>query len=124
MASTEFSAERREHERYAARDDVVAALRSSLKSKVGLVMNVSRGGLAFRYVESTDMVAEPLELDLKLGETGVNLKGVPVKLVNDTSMANEFSFSLIPLRKCSLQFGQMTREQTSKLELLLQYHTI
>lgn len=123
MASTEFSVERRKHERFAARDDVVAALRSSLERKVGLVMNVSRGGLAFRYIESSEMVAEPFELDLKLGETGVDLKGVPVRLVTDTGMANEFSFSLIPLKKCSVQFGQMTCKQTSNLDFFLQYHT-
>lgn len=122
MASRRNLVERRKYNRFSAKDSVAAALRSHLSKKVGLVMNVSRGGLAFRYIDSAEKVSEPLELDIMLGDISISLKDVPVEFVTDGVMQDEYSFSLIPLRKCSVRFADMNEDTATRLDFLLQHH--
>ena len=123
MANNGVFVERREHERLAVHGNLVVSMRNGLRNKVGPVMDVCAGGLAFRYMDNSTLGEGPFELDIKVGGTGVGLKNIPVRLVSETRSNNQLAAGLSPIKRCSIQFGEISPDQKSQLDLLFQFHT-
>ncbi len=116
--------EQRRHERYPAKEGGVASLRIGSDVRLGTIVDVSRGGLAFRYIDETSHQGERnVALDILYGQDGFLLEKIPARVVNDFETVNEFSFNLLPVRRCSLSFGELTAQQEEQLEYLLANYT-
>ena len=95
----------------------MAALRSGEAHRLGIILDVSKGGLALRYIDgSQGQAGEAAVLEIIVGSDGFLLEDVPVQVVADFETGNDFSFSLLPVRRCSIEFGELTAEQRIKLE--------
>jgi len=90
-------------------------------TKVGQIIDVSMGGLAFRYVGD----AEPSngELDIFLSERDFYVGRIPFKTVSDFEITGRIGSS-ISMRRSGVQFRKLTRGQTSQLEHFIQNHTL
>jgi len=112
----ETKTERRQHERFQVKEGVLAALRINAINKLGKIIDMSKGGLAFRYIyngEWSDLnVAAPASFDRVtiMGEDNFFLEDFPLKTVSDCVIAKENSFNLIKMRQRSMQFGELTPE--------------
>ncbi len=89
--------------------------------KVGQIINISMGGLAFRYVDGKGP-SNASELDIFLAGRTFYLYELPFESVWD-SVTNEVPFSSINMKVCGLQFGDLTDEQKSDLRYFMQNHT-
>lgn len=115
--------ERRQQPRYKVAEGVFAALVNH-SSKLGQIRDISKIGLGFRYIDHGEEPGETTELKIVIGSEGVYLDKLPFRKVSDFEIKNEYSFSSLKMRQIGLQFGELTKHQTSRLEHFIRKHTI
>jgi hypothetical protein len=114
--------ERRKDKRLQVQDGAFAML--SLQFAVlGKIVNISRGGLAFRYVASKDRSTELSALNILLTDGSFSLKRVPVKTVWDQPVLHDSADGLITVRYCGMQFDNWTTAQRSDLDYFIENFT-
>ena len=92
-------------------------------NKVGQIVDVSMGGLCYRYVgcgESSD----GSHLDIFVTDNDFYLGAVPFKTVCDLQVADRAPASPMTMRRCGVQFGKLTHKQSAHMEYLIQQHTL
>ena len=114
--------ERRKHKRFLVQDDAIAVLRPNV-DKRGPIIDISRGGLAFRYITGKDSPDRSSKLDILLPDLRFYLGHMPISTVSDFEVTSELPFRGIKRRRRSVQFGKLTQEQMSKLGHFIQNHT-
>ena len=121
--SAKEAVERRKHRRFRAQDSVFAAPRVGVQErKLWHIIDISMGGLAFRYIPIGDRLDEIYELDILTRDTLFSMEDVPLRSVADLEITDEPPSRHI-LRRRSVQFGELTTSQRSKLEYLIEHHT-
>lgn len=115
--------DKRKHKRFRSQDLAFAAFGSHIK-EIGQIIDISRGGLAFRYVADGDRLNESRELEIYLANNGFHLKEVPFNTISDFELTSEFPTSFIIMRRRGVQFGELTQDQVSQLGYFIQNHTV
>ena len=123
MTNTKDSVERRKHARFRVSKDACVALRSDYL-RFAQIERVSMDGLEFSYVADSGPVSEPFELDIFLAGGSFYLYKVPLKKLSDYETGNDTQFPWLPVRRCEVQFGDLTPNQKNMLKYLIQNHTI
>jgi len=121
MISKSELGERRKHQRFQVQNRVFVGVGPHF-DKVGRIIDVSLGGLAFRYVARGEP-PDGLSLDIFSADVGFFLRCVPFETVADFEIPNEKPFDLITTRQCAVQFGNLTPHQMSQLEYFIQNYT-
>jgi hypothetical protein len=123
MSTTQVPVERRQQPRFKAVEGVFAALVNH-HSQLGQIKDISKTGLAFRYIDHGDASGEASELKIIIRKGGLYLDKLPFKKVADFQLKNEYSFSSLIMRQIGLQFGDLTSRQYIRIEHFIQKHTI
>jgi len=110
----------REHRRYRVRSVAVAAINDS---KVGVLMDISRAGLAFRYIDFNHGDGEPLkgstEVSIVHETADFSLLDLPCTIIREQYQLPGFYISTLQMNKCCLRFGPLTPNQESQLEYFI-----
>jgi hypothetical protein len=91
---------------------------------LGKIIDISRSGLAFRYVASKGQTNGSAVLNILTTDRRFCLEKVPAKIIRDSAMPEEFSFHSITLRHCAVQFGELTSSQKLGLEHFIRFNTL
>jgi hypothetical protein len=116
--------ERRKHKRFHAKDGTFAVLRPQwpYSTKIGQIIDISMGGLAFSDVAGEDQPNRSYELDILLAEHSFHLTKIPFETIWDQE-AEQLPSSTLSMRRCGVQFGELTRNQKSQLEYFVWHYT-
>jgi PilZ domain len=114
--------DQRKYKRLRAQDGAFVDLKTS-PIKIGKIVDISRGGLAFRYLQVGQRLREAFELDMYSRHNDFRMEKVPVKTIWDRQTAGELSFSA-RTRLRGVQFGKLTQNQFSELERFLLLNTV
>ena len=110
---------RRNYHRFQVRAGAIAALNDT---KLGTITDISRAGLAFRYIdfgyEEEEDLKELQEVSI-VNDAGFALHNVPCKIIKDDFTLPEYPFSSLRMNNCRLQFVQLTVEQQSQLDYFI-----
>ncbi|MFP4037622.1 MAG: PilZ domain-containing protein [Desulfobacteraceae bacterium] len=118
MQSDSIATDRRRHLRFPAPERAVAVERNS--NKLGQIQDISMGGLSFRYIDAEGGLGSSGSLmDIVDTESGFYLKEIPFEIVADFLVDDLPSFSALPVRQCSVRFGELKDAQRSLLEAFL-----
>jgi hypothetical protein len=112
-------AERRKHKRFRPEEGTYAVL-SGPVSKMGQIINISRGGLAFRYIDIGDRPRESCVLDILRENNSFRVENVSFKIISDLDASKDFPFSTIPMRRCGGQLTGLSDRQICDLEHLIE----
>jgi c-di-GMP-binding flagellar brake protein YcgR len=145
MSDLKKVSERREHKRYFVKDRVFAVVRSKkhqlkqiknmskgeialalLKSsplKMGEIIEISRGGLSFSYIENEKKLAAISELDILFAEKDFHLSRLPFKAVEDTAVLDDGPFNALAMKRMTVQFENLSPQQKRKIEHFLSNYT-
>jgi hypothetical protein len=115
--SRERRADRRKQKRHRAQASAFVDIRIG-RIKVGKIVDINRGGLAFRYVADRERLRGDFELDMYFRDNDFRVEYVPVKTIWDQGSPSELSFSA-RTRLRGVQFGKLTPTQFSELERFL-----
>ena len=83
------------------------------------IIDISRNGLAFSYRGSLAWGDELLELIL-LDDENFYLDKIPIRIISDSPLDESSQH----LRRCGVQFGELTPSQEAQLEYFIQKHTV
>ena len=116
-------AEGRQHNRVKVDDGGFAQLPHGFPV-LGQIIDISKGGLAFRYVASEARTNGSAVLNILTTDRRFCLEKIPAKIIRDSAMPEEFSFHSITLRHCAVQFGELTTSQKLDLEHFIRSNTL
>jgi len=116
--------ERRKLTRLLAQDTAFAVLRPDF-TKIGKIKGISRDGLAFEYIAYEGQQKDASKMDIFLSEDGgLHLFQIPCKIIHDFKVDDyPISTQHVEIRRCGLQFGELTEEQAAELEFFLKNYT-
>ena len=111
--------ERRKHRRYSAKEGAYAAI-SPQSRKLGQIIDISLGGLSFKYIDTKDEQenCQP-EKSIFLSSLGYYVGELPFKTIEDVEITNYPSFSSMKLRKRRVQFDELNLKQLFDLDYYL-----
>ena len=93
-------------------------------SKLGQIVDISRGGLSFRYIDIGERPNSSLEVMLSIkNNNGFQLEHIPFKTIYDLRATKEFPFSATRIRRRGGRFVGLTQDQASDLDYLIQNYT-
>jgi len=108
--------------RFLPQDEAYVALRPDF-TKLGRLINISRGGLAFHYLAHQRQEQAPTHLDLFTSNDGFHLSRIPCKVIYDIRLSEKQRFSTsLERRRCGLEFGEITEAQVTQLESYIKNH--
>ena len=108
-------AERRRYKRYPVQKRAYALLKAH-ESKLGQIVNVSKGGLAFRYMSAKKRLKGPFDIDIMITDNGFRLDNVRVRIISEHEVADEKSFSFLTVRQLGVEFAGLSQEQDARLD--------
>jgi hypothetical protein len=123
MICGKHSIEQRKHKRFRVQYGAFVAFRVYHR-KLGQIIDISRGGLAFRYIANGKRSKGPDQLDIMLVEKDFHLKKLPFKTIADFEITSEIPLNSLQTRRCGVQFGKLTKSQISQLDFFIKNHTI
>ena len=123
--------ERRKHERFKVKNGAIAIIRP-LNAPVTIqkycqIINISKGGLAYRYIIKNGESEEPLKLDVLFIQDSicsVYLKDISSRTVWVSHIDSRTSFSQVTIKERGIQFREMMPNQMSQLDRYLKKCTI
>jgi hypothetical protein len=121
MINPEELVEHREYERYQVREGAFVLLGPD-STKLGRIVDVSVGGLAFSHMARTSPSSELFELDMFLIDSDFYLNSMPYEVISDFKTYNN-PFSSISMRRCGVKFGALSNSQIFQLEHFIQTYT-
>ena len=92
-------------------------------NKVGRIIDIGMDGLRFGYVASKELSYKSFEVDIFLSNTDFYLERVPCEMISEARIPRS-PFGPLSIRKCTVQFGELTPNQMSQLEYFIQNHAI
>ena len=124
MNETKIQTEQRKSKRITGYDGASVVLTNGSYNRLGLITDISSGGLAFRYLDlEINLQEEPAdyaELSVLWKTEGIEIENVHCKIIEDYDASPEYSFSLVPMRKCRVEFVDLIPEQITKLGQLIE----
>ena len=113
--------EHRKHKLFRVLKTVFVAVRPHFNS-VGRLIDIGMDGLAFAYLDTKKRPGKSFELEIFSKDGDFYLQTIPCETISDLK-AYESPFGPIIMRKCTVQFGDLTPRQISQLEQFIQDHT-
>jgi hypothetical protein len=113
-----MTVERRKHARFKIQSKALAALCRE-PTVAGHIINISEGGLSFRYVASQQRSEESPRLNLLVSDGRIHFNTLPFKSVWDSPIPNHFSFRSISTWHCGLKFGHLADDEKDALKYFI-----
>ena len=114
--------DRRRHKRFQAPQGVFVGVGPDLDI-IGLLRDMSMGGLAFRYVGNGDALSGSY-VELFMAQGDFYLGNLPIDIVSNIELLGEIFSSSETLRRCSMKFKKLTPHQTAKLQEFVDQHAV
>jgi hypothetical protein len=121
MTSTKTQIERRKHKRFQVQNGAFVVLTPS-DTKVGRIMDISMSGLAFHYIGTEKTSNESTEISIFSADCGFYLYRIPCETVVNLKAYASHS-APISIRRCGIQFGDLTPDRVFRLEHFIHKYT-
>ena len=126
MVGRKRPVERRKSKRYKAADGAYAAI-SPKSHKLGQIIDISMGGLAFKYIDTNNGDIKNDNIENKndseesifLSSMGFYVGDLPFKTISDEEVTNAPSFSAMKVRERKVQFTDLSFKQLFDLDYYL-----
>lgn len=118
MVGRKRTIERRKHKRYKAVEGAYAAI-SPNSNKLGQIIDISMGGLCFKYISTDNKSEEPVDRNQEsifLSSMGYYVGELPFQTVADYEITDTPSFSSMKVRKRHVKFTDLTFKQLFDLD--------
>jgi len=114
--------QRRKHQRFQLEDFTFVNLKSKSAKDIGQLIDISNGGLSFRYFVGAKKPKNFSKLDIVLSGSDFAITGLPIRIVSDNELVNGFQSGPINFRRYCVQFEELTYNQNFKLCYFLSNH--
>jgi hypothetical protein len=115
--------ERRKHKRLKVENGVFASL-SPQFAIIGQITNVSKGGLAFRYVASKPRTPGAIRLNILVTDGSFSIEKLQFSSVWDLSTPDEFACGPITYRHCGVAWEKLDVSQRADIDHFMACYTV
>ena len=115
--------ERRKDKRFKLKDPAYAIMYYS-PSRIGQITDISRNGLAVRYVKNGEDSNELTELDIFNADFILYVDNIKAKSISDFEIIDKTFIGSKEMRRCGIQFEDLSRHQMSQLEDFIENFTL
>jgi len=122
MNSAKERVERRIHKRFQV-DNSALVLLGWYYEEVGRIMDISMGGVAFRYTPHGEEQNES-DVTIVLSETNFYLHDLPAKTISDFELVGKTPTTSTTERRRGVQFVRPTDHQKSQIEFFINNYSI
>jgi hypothetical protein len=128
MTELEKLREQRKHKRFFPKEWVSAFCQAPFVG-IGKLVDISRGGVAFQYVQrpgvNLALLKDSLKLNLFETVTSHGVKEIQCNVVYDAEVPRQNDLSGgYPLRRCAVEFGEHNWYQSFQLEMFIKDFTV
>jgi len=126
MVGRKRTIERRRNKRYKAVEGAYAAI-SPNSNRLGQIIDISMGGLCFKYIDTADKSSAPEEKDeesIFLSSIGYYVGDIPFQTIADYEITDTPSFSSMKVRKRHIKFTDLTLKQLFDLDYYLKNNVL
>lgn len=123
MATIKKISEHRSHKRFKVHEGALAVIYDR-ENRIGPVIDISRSGLAFRYVKRDKKTSSASKLSLFLTAQAFRLQKVPFEIIYDFEEKPQQPVTSMTIHRCGGQFGKLTKEQKFALRLFIKNYTL
>ena len=116
MVGRKRTVERRKSKRYKAVEGAYAAI-SPKSHKIGQIIDISMGGLAFNYIDTQNQTQS--EESIFLSSMGFYVGNLPFRTISDNEVTNTPSLSAMKVRERHVQFTDLSFKQLFDLDCYL-----
>ena len=116
--------ERRIHKRFNVEIGALTLLECNSSKELGEIINISRGGLAYRYISNGGSPVGPSEFDIFWAGNRRLLRAATCEAISDYKLSKKFPIGFNKSQVRGVKFTDLTEQQISQLEYCLQKHTI
>lgn len=111
--------EKRKYERFRAKEGAYAAI-SPASHKLGQIVNISMGGLVFKYIDNAppqeEEASDPRNEMISLGSSGQFVDSLPFKTIEEKEFSDPSSFSFLKMKLKRIEFKELTFDQIFQIE--------
>ncbi len=121
-----MEAEKRKTERFVVRNGIFVAFGNDLP-KVGMLKDISKGGLSFEYLYDEKPVGNDSRVDIYMTRGEFFLREVPCSKVYEITPATGYDdnqFSSTTMNRCGFKFGLLSADQSVKLSSFINTYAI
>jgi hypothetical protein len=128
MKKSDELREQRKHERFSPKEWVSAFCQTSIVG-IGKLVDISKGGAAFQYVQRSNtnlaLLRKSLVLDLFETVTYHGVKGMECKVVYDSEVPSQNVLSGdYRVRRCGVEFAEHNWYQSFQLDMFIKDFTV
>ena len=123
MIAGKQEVERRRDGRFQVPDGVFVEVRRPRHSKLGEIINISMGGVAFRYLATKELSNGSYKLDIFFDEGRFRLNDIFLQTVTDFK-THKIPCTSITMRRSSVQFKRLSHHQSSQLEHFIENYAV
>jgi hypothetical protein len=138
--------EKRAHERFQAKKDAFALIRPagaghlciadqsmaqiacavyrSKPVRFGRIIDISMGGLLFRYINGEERSIRSLVLDILVADSGFYLEGLMFKDISHMEITDDFTINSIKMQQNRVQFEGLESAAVKKLKYFVENYTL
>ena len=123
MTAGKQEVERRRDGRFQVPKGVFVEVRRPHHSKLGEIIDISMGGVAFRYLATKEPSHGSYKLSIFFDEAGFRLNDILLETVTDFK-THKIPYTSIAMRRSSVQFRSLSNHQSSQLQRFIENHAI
>lgn len=112
--------ERRQYHRYSGANKALAVLKPH-PIKLGHIVNISEGGLAFQYLSDDSIDTRYIELDIFISDNNQQFNSFRFTTIRDFRVSNQFE-KTTPKRQLCIKFNSLSAQQKLLLRNLIGNH--
>jgi hypothetical protein len=104
--------------------EIAFAVIKSKPIKMGQIINISKDGLAFHYIDRQEASNSLFKMDILFAQDAFYLDRLLFKPIFDIKIATDIPLNSFTIRKCGVQFGELSAHQQSRLAYFIRNHTL
>ncbi|MBW1894439.1 MAG: PilZ domain-containing protein [Deltaproteobacteria bacterium] len=117
--------QRRKYKRYMVQDNVFAVFRlGPNSSRLVNIVDISRGGFAFKFVGKDEMSQDRFELDIFVSGDGRCLGKIPFEITSETTKAKEDRFYSFMQRRFGARFDDLSYSKALQIDSFINNHKV
>jgi len=117
--------ERRKAKRYMVKDNVFAVFRlGPNSSSLVNIVDISRGGFAFKFVGMEEISRNRFELDIFVSGDGRRLGKIPFKIISETAKEKKDRLFTLAQRRFGARFDDLSDVKALQIDRFINNHKI
>lgn len=106
-----------------SKGEIAFTVIKSKPPRMGRIVEISRNGLTFDYIENDKTCSHNAEMDILVVDDNFYIRRLPFELVKDALLEADVPFNSLTMKRMTVAFSGLTYRQKRKLDHFLEHYT-